>query len=190
MLEFKVKVLIIYSSVKFRKGNKFYYGSNSDKIVISSLFFRCIIGFVSNQRLNGSIEHNPFNFEHFNLNYLALFIDSVQIPSKPYTPDFTSKIYARNYNTLFSDSGILYSDAGNDITYKEYAEGYCLTVFDLTADMSCRDHHWNIIKSGTLRFDVRFATALTDTISAIIYAEFDNLIEIPDNRTPNLDYSS
>lgn len=98
--------------------------------------------------------------------------------------------YARNYNTLFSDSGILYSDAGNDISYKDYASGYCLTVFDLTADMSCRDQHWSIIKSGTLRFDVRFAEALTDTVSAIIYAEFDNLIEIGENRSVSLDYSS
>lgn len=152
--------------------------------------FRCIIGFVSNQRLNGSFAHNPFNFQHFNFNYLALFIDSVQIPSKPYTPDFNAKQYARNYNTLFSDSGILYSDAGNDIQYADYPNGYCLTVFDLTADMSCRDQHWSIIKSGTLRLEVRFADALTETISAIVYSEFDNLIEIGENRTVSLDYSS
>lgn len=145
---------------------------------------------MTNQRLNGTIEQNPFNFEHFGMNYLALFIDSVQIPSKPYTPDFVNKTYARNYNSLFSDSGILYTDAGNDISYEEYAGGYCLTVFDLTADMSCRDQHWSIIKSGTLRFDVKFSIPLKDTISAIVYAEFDNLIEIPKNRSPIIDFSS
>lgn len=121
---------------------------------------------------------------------MALFVDSVQIPSKPYTPDFENRLYARNYSTLFSDSGILFSDAGNDITYDEYANGYCLTMFDLTADMSCKDQHWNIIKSGTLRFEVRFAAALEQTVTAIIYSEFDNLIEIGENRTVSLDYSS
>ena len=114
---------------------------------MKNIVFRCIIGFVSNQRLNGSFAQNPFNFEHFGFNYLALFIDSVQIPSKPYTPDFEHGMYARNYNTLFSDSGILYSDAGNDISYKDYSGGYCLTVFDLTADMSCRDQHWSTLYS-------------------------------------------
>lgn len=83
-----------------------------------------------------------------------------------------------------------FSDAGNDISYLEYPNGYCLTVFDLTADMSCRDQHWNIIKSGTLRFEVRFDVALEETVSAIIYSEFDNLIEIGENRTVSLDYSS
>lgn len=140
--------------------------------------------------MNGTFPTNPFNFEHFNFNYLALFIDSVQIPSKPFTPDFANNIYARNYNTLFSDTGILYSDAGNDIAYSDHPNGYCLTVFDLTADMSCRDQHWNIIKSGTLRFEVRFSEATTDTITAIVYSEFDNLIEIGENRSVSLDYSS
>lgn len=145
---------------------------------------------MSNDRVNGSIALNPFNFQSFNFNYLSLFVDSVQIPSKPYTPDFTNNLYARNYNTLFSDSGILFSDAGNNISYSEYKNGYCLTVFDLTADMSCRDQHWNIIKSGTLRFEVRFGAALTQTITAVIYSEFDNLIEIGENRTVSIDYSS
>lgn len=145
---------------------------------------------MTNDRLNGEITLNPFKFEHFDFNYLALFIDSVQIPSKPFTPDFGNNLYARNYNTLFSDTGILYSDTGNDISFSEYKNGYCLTVFDLTADMSCHDQHWNIIKSGTLRFEVRFANALQNTITAIVYSEFDNLIEIGENRTISLDYSS
>lgn len=166
--------------------------NKANKFIILLFFFRfrCIIGFVTNERLNGSIILNPFNFEHFNFNYLALFIDSTQIPSKPFTPDFANELYARNYNTLFSDSGILYSDAGNNISYRDYARGYCLTVFDLTADMSCRDQHWNIIKSGTLRFEVRFAAALQQTITAIVYSEFDNLIEIGENRTVAIDFSS
>lgn len=140
--------------------------------------------------MNGFFATNPFNFQHFNFNYLASFIDSVQIPSKPNAPDFPSNIYARNYDTLFSDAGILYGDAGNDISYADYPNGYCLTVFDLTADMSCRDQHWSIIKSGTLRFEVRFANAPTETITAVVYSEFDNLIEIGENRTVSLDYSS
>lgn len=145
---------------------------------------------MTNECLNGSHALNPFNFQSFSYKYLALFVDSVQIPSKPFTPNFESGLYARNYSTLFSDSGILYSDAGNDISYAEYPNGYCLSLFDLTADTSCRDQHWNVIKSGTLRFEVRFATALQSTISAIIYSEFDNLIEIGENRTVSIDYSS
>lgn len=37
---------------------------------------RIIIGFVTNQAFNGHFQSNPFNFQHFNLNYLSLFVDS------------------------------------------------------------------------------------------------------------------
>lgn len=161
-----------------------------DNLYLGQLPKRCIIGFVSNDRVNGDFKLNPYNFTHFNFNYLALFVDSAQVPSKPLTPDFENKLYARNYNTLFSDSGIFFSDAGNGVSYTEYPNGYCLTVFDLTPDLSCREQHWNIIRSGTLRFEVRFAKPLVQTVTAIVYSEFDNLIEIGQNRTVSLDFSS
>lgn len=161
-----------------------------DNLYLGQLPKRCIIAFVSNERMNGSFALNPYNFQHFNFNYLALFVDSTQIPSKPLTPDFSKDLYARNYNTLFSDSGIFFSDAGNGISHSDYPGGYCLTAFDLTPDLSCHEQHWNIIRSGTLRFEVRFANALESTITALVYSEFDNLIEIGQNRTVSLDYGS
>lgn len=161
-----------------------------DNLYLGQLPKRCIIGFLSNNRVNGEFGLNPFNFQHFNFNYLALFVDSTQIPSKPFQPDFANDLYVRNYHTLFSDSGIFFSDAGNGISFNDYASGYCLTAFDLTPDLSCREQHWNIIRSGTMRFEVRFAQALETTVTAIIYSEFDNLIEIGQNRTVSLDYSS
>ncbi|KAK3925941.1 hypothetical protein KUF71_014190 [Frankliniella fusca] len=44
---------------------------------------RMVIGFVTNQAYNGSYRHNPFNYEHFDLNYLALYVDGEQIPAVP-----------------------------------------------------------------------------------------------------------
>lgn len=117
-------------------------------------------------------------------------MDSTQVPSKPYQPNFESGLYSRNYDTLFTESGLSFADAGNDISYSDYPNGYCLTLFDLTADNSCRSQHWNIIKSGTLRFEVRFAEPLQSTVTAIVYAEFDNLIEINQSRHVSLDFSS
>src|ERR1044071_645911 len=112
---------------------------------------------VDSQAFNGTQQMNPFNFDHFNYNYLALYIDSTQIPAKPLTPDFKKKQYIRSFYTLFEGTGIHFSDTGNGISYEDYPNGYCLAVFDLTADLSCNESHWNIIKSGTLRAEIRFA---------------------------------
>lgn len=161
-----------------------------DNIFLGQIPKRCIIGMVDSTAFNGQFKENPFNFQHFNYNYLALYIDSTQIPAKPLTPNFEKKQYIRSFYTLFEGSGIHFSDTGNGISYEKYPNGYCLAVFDLTTDLSCNESHWNIIKSGTLRAEIRFAEPLTKAITFIIYAEFDNIIEVDKNRNINIDYSS
>lgn len=119
-----------------------------------------------------------------------MYVDSVQIPSKPLTPDFDKKLYTRSYHTLFSGSGVHFGDVGNNISLEEYPDGYCLAAFDLTPDLSCHNSHWNIIKSGSLRVELRFAKPLDKTITAVIFSEFDNIIEVDRNRNVVIDYSS
>lgn len=161
-----------------------------DNLYLGQLPKRCIVGFVESAAFNGSIAHNPYNFQHFNHNYLALYVDSVQIPSKPLTPDYEKKLFTRSYHTLFSGSGVHFGDIGNNISLSEYPDGYCLAAFDLTPDLSCHDSHWNIIKSGSLRVEIRFSKPLEKTITAVIFSEFDNIIEIDRNRNVIIDYSS
>lgn len=161
-----------------------------DNIFLGQIPKRCIIGLTKSSAFNGTLKENPFNFEHFNYNYLALYIDSTQIPSKPLTPDFQNNLYTRCYHSLFEGSGVYFSDTGNDISISEYPNGYCLTAFDLTPDLSCSEPHWNIIKSGTLRAEIRFAEPIAQTLTLIIFAEFDNVIEIDKNRNIIIDYSS
>ncbi|XP_031635354.1 uncharacterized protein F54H12.2-like [Contarinia nasturtii] len=161
-----------------------------DNIFLGQLPKRCIIGMVDSGAFNGSPHLNPFNFQHFNYNYLSLYLDSTQIPTKPLTPNFAKKKYTREYYTLFEGSGINFADTGNSITLAEYPDGYCLAAFDLTPDLSCSDSHWNIIRSGVLRAEIRFEKPLEKTITVIFFAEFENLIEVDKNRNIIIDYSS
>lgn len=112
------------------------------------------------------------------------------IPAKPLTPDFSKNLYVRSYYSLFEGSGIYFSDTDNNISLEDYPDGYCLAAFDLTADLSSNEPHWNIIKSGTLRAEIRFSEPLKKNITFIIFAEFDNIIEVDKNRNIILDYSS
>lgn len=165
-------------------------GKSLDNIFLGQLPKRCIIGLVESTAFNGTLATNPYNFDHFNLNYLSLYLDSTQIPSKPLTPDFATCRYTREYYTLFEGTGIRFSDTGNAISLEDYPNGYCLMAFDLTPDLSCSEQHWNIIRSGTLRAEIRFDKPLEKTTTVIIFAEFDNLIEIDKNRKVIVDYSS
>lgn len=150
---------------------------------------RLIVGFVSNKNLNGDYGLNPFNFEHFGLNYLTLHVDSQQVPSRPLTPNFDKKQYVEAYYTLFTGSGIHFGNQGNKISYNDYGAGYTLYAFDLTPCMTASQDFWDLQKHANIRLEVRFADALTESINAMCLLEFDNLIQIDKQRTTIVDYS-
>ena len=164
-----------------------------DNLILGVLPKRVVVGFVLNTAFNGSLDVNPFNFQHFNLNHSVLYVDGNQIPSKPLSPSFAagSSAFVPMYHNLLTGCGISTGDHGNDISRAEYgANGFVLTAFDLTPDLSANSGVWGLQRHGNLRLEVRFSQALANPITCIVYAEFDNLIEIDFDRTVTTDYSS
>ena len=82
-------------------------------------------------------------------------------------------------------------DDGNQIHRQDYPHGYTLFAFDLTPDMSANgETHWNLIKHGSVRLEVRFAKQLRSTINRIVYAEFPNILEIDASRQVLVGFSA
>ncbi|XP_052746989.1 uncharacterized protein F54H12.2-like [Bicyclus anynana] len=178
----EVKVITIPSGVQ---------GKMLDNVFLGQIPKRCIVGFVTNSAFNGSLNMNPFNFYNHGLNQFGLYVDGQTIPSKILAPNFDDKTFINAYHTLFSGTGIHFLNDGNDISKEDYKNGFCLFAFDLTPDLSANSNsHWNLIKRGSVRFEVRFEKSLLTTLNCIVYAEFDNVIEINKNRDVNLDYNS
>ncbi|XP_024943664.1 uncharacterized protein F54H12.2-like [Cephus cinctus] len=161
-----------------------------DNVILGQLPKRIIIGFVDNKAFNGNYQLNPFNFKNYRINFLSLYVDGVQVPSKALQTDFgKSGLYVDAYHTLFSGTGIHFLNEGNSISRNAYAGGYCLFVFDLTPDLSANSNtHWNLIKHGSVRIEVRFDEPLATTVNCIVYAEYDNVLEIDASRQIVVDY--
>ena len=68
-------------------------GETLDNIILGQLLKRIIIGFVDNKAYYGDYTLNHYNFKNFGINFLCLYVDGVQIPSKPLEPDFNRKKY-------------------------------------------------------------------------------------------------
>lgn len=149
---------------------------------------RLILTLVSNESYNGIITKSPFKFHHYDLNYLCIIKGGVMIPAKPYTPDFQLNEYSRPYLSLFTDLGRYHSSQNVNITYSEYEGGYTFFIFDLTPDFEASNAHASIVKNENLTIDVKFATALPETVSLIVYAEYHNTIEIDKSRSVYTDF--
>ena len=162
---------------------------NQENLFLGQLPKRMVVGMVENSAFNGSFPKNAYNFRHFDLNFLALYADGQQIPAKPLQPNFERKKAVRSYLTLFSGTGMLYQDEGNGIDRDEYLQGYTLFAFDLTPDLN-DGGHFNLVKQGNLRLELHFAKPLPETICVIVYAEFDNIIEVDRSRNVIFDYAA
>lgn len=118
-----------------------------------------------------------------------MYLDSISIPSKPFTCDFPNNQYIRAYHSLFEGSNINHADIGNGISRDSYPNGYALLAVDFTPDLCSSATHVSLPKTGSLRIDVQFAEPLTKSVTAIVFAEFDGLIEIDQYRNVVTDYS-
>jgi len=123
------------------------------------------------------------------LTQLKLYLDGQQQHIKPLEPNYGTNQYITAYMSLFSGTGKHQKDEGNCIARSDYTGGYALYAYDLMPDLS-EDDHFNLNRDGSLRVDMKFGTALAATINVIVYAEFENVIEIDRNKNVLFDYQN
>ncbi|KAF4524514.1 hypothetical protein B566_EDAN011525 [Ephemera danica] len=163
---------------------------NMDNIFMGQLPVRLICVMTSNESVNGSYKKNPYNFKHYDINFLNLTKDGAPLNSKPFQLSFsrTSPDFIQSYFSTFQGTGIGTKDDGYDISRTEYPNGYFANVYDLTVDGSASSHQWSLRKNGTIGLEAHFTNALPEAINVIIYGEFQNLIEIDHERRITTDY--
>jgi len=159
-----------------------------EKLISGQLPTRLVVGLVDNRGFNGDRTHNSFNFQHYNLSEISVYLDGQQQHAlKPIQPNFQARQYVRAYNSLFAGTCKLNHDEGNHISREDFDKGYALYAFDLTADLA-EDDHFNLVKQGNLRLALKFAIALPHTVTVVAFAEFDNVIELDRDRYVLLDF--
>ena len=154
------------------------YSFLQDDVFLGLMPKRVIITCVENVAMNGDYSQNPFKFSHHNANFVSIYVDGQPVPCKPLELDFNSDNYTRAYYSLFSGFNC---DKGIYLSREEYAKGHTLYSFDLTPDM-CNGDHFNLQHQGNLRVEIKFSEEIKKTLSVLIYAEFQNVIEISKSR--------
>lgn len=112
-------------------------------------------------------------------------MNEVQYPARPYQPDFSSGNYSREYAGLFKALNQNTTDVFCSITKEQFGAGRTIFGFNFATDSSdgCGAvGHINPIKRGTLRVQLHFAKPLPHPVTVLAFCEFDNIIEIDQDR--------
>lgn len=149
---------------------------------------RIFLAMVKNKSEQGTLDTDPYNFEHNDINYLACYVNGEQHPSIAYTPMFTTKCI-REYMDLYKTLNQLNPRPTPAITFDEFKKGSTIFGFNLSPDQSdgC-EGHYNLIKRGNVRFELKLGKAPSEVISVILFCEFDNIIQVDANRNVTTDY--
>ena len=113
---------------------------------------------------------------------MELVVNGEEIPFRPLQLSYAAATprFIEAYNMLFSSTGKMYYNAGNDISRQEYPNGYTLYAFDLTPDMCGSSAHFNVVQKGNLAIEIQFAPA--NAVSVVCYREFENTIHVDSER--------
>lgn len=124
---------------------------------------RVVIGFVLSKAVSGDYKANPFNFINCGIQSICLYADGIPVGGNPIKLDFTASngpTVMRAYTELFQSTGKWKQDAGNDINRDDFITGQTLFVFQLEPYFSEHGSYLSLVKTGNLRLDVQFKTAL------------------------------
>lgn len=145
---------------------------------------RVVIGLVSSSAYQGSYVKNPFNFQDFGLKNIDFTVDDRSLNGRVLDTDFGSaSAYKENYYTMMSYLGKDAMDAnGPDITFKEFANGYALYVFDEYAGLAQDKNFVTDIRQGNSKLVLNFNAATTEAVTVVIYGFFNDMFEIDGSR--------
>ena len=162
-----------------------------ENVINGQLPRRVYVAFASNDGFGGSFEKNPYFFHHYHINSIACYLNGDQFPRKAYTPDFDNDTYMREFVELYRVSGQLDNDSRMMIDKDGFKHGYTVFAFNLSQDLSPgypSVGYVNVPKEGVMRFEIHFSRPLDTNINAIVYCEFDNQLNISEDRNAFMDY--
>ena len=162
--------------------------NHTETDLFNGLIPQCVIfGMVRNDAYNGHLTRNPFNFQLFDLQGVRLTVNGEEMPYSALELTGGKKI--DGYNTLFSGSGDMNCGHGLDIDRLDWENGYGLLRFDLTPAGSGHPDHLIPHRSGNVNLYLKFGTQTETVLNLIVYAEFQNQLEIDRNRRVVYDLS-
>ena len=118
------------SMIKSYAMSQGQYSFTVDDLFQGDIPKRLLVGVVSSSAHHGNYKKNPYNFQHYNCNYIGFFVDGQSVPTDPLQPNYKGNNFIDVYDRLYPDT----RQRAEVITRREFKDGYCLYVFNIDGD--------------------------------------------------------
>ena len=140
-----------------------------DNIYMGLLPDLVVLALIADADMAGGYQRNPFNFQNFDLNYLALKANGEQVPRLAHRPDFANKDYINSYIAVLSALGYDIGPNCWDLTPQEWANGYTIFAFKITPGPigTIRSPP----RTGSIRLELKFSSATGANINVLLLSQ-------------------
>jgi hypothetical protein len=160
-------------------GSHNFYWSNMFEGYLPKMI---LVTMVKNSAFNGKYSENPFHFQPFGLTEIYLTINGMKQPQESWTPDWENKLYMREYSELLETLGIQHNDAGNMVSWYNFADGNFAFAHDLSPE-GCGGFHHHPLVRGAVSLTMAFKSpGLTEPVTVLAYAIYDAEIYLDKDR--------
>ena len=157
-----------------------------ENLFVGKLPRRLVIANVDSEGYSGKLSMNPFNFQHFGLNYLCVYVDGERYPNKALEPNFANGDYLDCLSSVYDGTGMRDEDRTLAINRTNYPKGNAIYVIQLTpGEPNCAAY--DLVQKGNIRLEMKFTAPLAKTVTTLVYAEYDDQIEIDNDRNVFID---
>jgi hypothetical protein len=142
-----------------------------------------IIGMVETKAYHGDREKNPFNFKHFNISEIGLYKDGMPYPCPVMKMDFANNKFTEAFHNYLKSLGADNSNKVPPVKKDDYKDGFTVFSYDMSPDQSQSIVPASMLRtSSNIRLEMKFSSPLTENVTLIVLAVFENLMEISKDR--------
>lgn len=161
-------------------------------ICLGELPRRVFMVLVDHETHTGNNLKNPYNYEHFKMNFLQFQANGVATPARPFQPDFTNDKFEREYLSVYESINELTSNPCYQLPIDKFKTGNAIFAVNLgndTSDGINISGYRNPKHTGDLKVEMRFAEALTKNITCLLLLQYDSTIIVTNNLEVLTDYN-
>lgn len=143
-----------------------------------------VLGLVDSEAFAGHLTKSPFNFQHFNVNYISLQVGSHSVPDRPMEPDFGNKKFSEEYDAFLAVT----RGQGSTFSKKDFMDGNSLFCFNIQSHLNLQDGVFPIIRKANTRLELRFKANLPKSVVAVLYMITPGLFTVSESRLVTVEY--